>query len=412
MAERVVITGMGAVSPIGLTAEESWQNAIRGVSGVGPITHFDASEYLVQIACEVKGFDPENYMSPREARRLDRFEQFARVVSQEAMRQAGLETPVKDPFRAAVIISSAIGGLTTIEEGMFKLLDTGPRRISPFVIPMMMSNGGSGLVSIDYGFKGPSFSVTSACASSSDGIGAAWRLLKSGEIDVAIAGGSEATITTIGVASFDRLGAMSRRNDDYSMTPQPFDLNRDGLVMGEAAAVLVLETESHARERGAEILAELAGYAATADAFHITAPSETGDGGAEAIRLALKNAGISVEDVDYINAHGTATQLNDASETLAIKSVFGDAAYRIPSSSTKSMTGHCMGATGALETIFCVKAIRENILPATINYETPDPQCDLDYVPNQVREKDVKVAINNAFGFGGHNAVLVIREYN
>jgi 3-oxoacyl-(acyl-carrier-protein) synthase len=277
---------------------------------------------------------------------------------------------------------------------------------------MLMSNGGSGLVSIDYGFKGPSFSLASACASSTDGIGAAWRLLKSGEIDVAIAGGSEATITAIGVASFDRLGAMSRRNDDYSMTPQPFDLNRDGLVMGEAAAVLVLETESHARERGAEILAELAGYAATADAFHITAPSETGEGGAEAIRLALKNSGISVEEVDYINAHGTATQLNDASETQAIKSVFGDTAYQIPISSTKSMTGHCMGSTGALETIFCVKAIRENIVPPTIHYETPDPQCDLDYVPNQAREKDVNVAINNSFGFGGHNAVLVIREYN
>jgi beta-ketoacyl-acyl-carrier-protein synthase II len=412
MAERIVITGMGTVNPLGLTVEESWHNAIKGVSGVGPITHFDTTGYLVQIACEVKGFDPDNYMPPRESRRLDRFEQFARVVSQEAMRQSGLETPVKDPYRVGVVISSAIGGITTLEEGMFKLLETGPRRISPFVIPMLMSNGGSGLVSIDYGFKGPSFSVASACASSTDGIGAAWRLLKSGEIDVAIAGGSEATITSIGVASFDRLGAMSRRNDDYSLTPQPFDLNRDGLVMGEAAAVIVLETESHARERGAEILAELAGYAATADAFHITAPAETGEGGAEAIRLALKNAGISVEEVDYINAHGTATQLNDASETQAIKSVFGDTAYHIPISSTKSMTGHCMGSTGALETIFCVKAIRENIVPPTIHYETPDPQCNLDYVPNQAREKDVKVAINNAFGFGGHNAVLVIREYN
>ncbi|MCK5428919.1 MAG: hypothetical protein KAI94_05580, partial [Anaerolineales bacterium] len=274
MAERIVITGMGAVSPLGLSAEESWQNALRGVSGVGLITHFDTTEYLVKIACEVKDFDPVNYMTAREARRLDRFEQFARVVSQEAIHQSGLQIPVKDPSRAGVIISSAIGGLTTLQDGMFKLMETGPRRISPFVIPMLMSNGGSGLVSIDYGFKGPSLSVASACASSSDGIGAAWRLLRSGEIDIAIAGGSEATITTIGVASFDRLGAMSRRNDDYSMTPQPFDLNRDGLVMGEAAAVLVLETENHARARGAGILAELAGYAATSDAFHITAPSD------------------------------------------------------------------------------------------------------------------------------------------
>lgn len=412
MTERVVITGMGAVSPIGLSADESWQNALQGVSGVGPITHFDATEYLVQIACEVKGFDPNNYMPAREARRLDRFEQFAKVASQEAIYQSGLSTPVEDPYRAGVIISSAIGGITTIEEGMFRLMETGPRRISPFVIPMLMSNGGSGLVSIDYGFRGPSFSIASACASGSDGIGAAWRLLRSGEIDVAIAGGSEATITTIGVASFDRVGAMSRRNDDYSMTPQPFDLNRDGLVMGEAAAVLVLETESHARERGAEILAEVAGYAATSDAFHITAPAETGESGAEAMRMALSSAGISIEEIDYINAHGTATQLNDASETLAIKSVFGEKAYQVPVSSTKSMTGHCMGATGALEAIFCVKAIRENIIPATIHYETPDPQCDLDYVPNNAREMDVKVVVSNSFGFGGHNAVLVIREYN
>ncbi|MCK4978433.1 MAG: beta-ketoacyl-ACP synthase II, partial [Anaerolineales bacterium] len=292
------------------------------------------------------------------------------------------------------------------------LMDTGPRRISPFVIPMLMSNGGSGLVSIDYGFTGPSLSVASACASSSDGIGAAWRLLRSGEIDIAIAGGSEATITTIGVASFDRLGAMSRRNDDYSMTPQPFDLNRDGLVMGEAAAVLVLETENHARARGAGILAELAGYAATSDAFHITAPSDTGEGGAEAIRVAMASAGVTADEVDYVNAHGTATQLNDASETLAIKAALGESAYQVPISSTKSMTGHCMGATGALEAVFCVNAIRKNIVPPTIHYETPDPQCDLDYVPNQAREMEVKVTVSNSFGFGGHNAVLVIREYN
>lgn len=412
MAERIVITGMGAVSPLGLSAEESWQNALRGVSGVGLITHFDTTGYLVKIACEVKDFDPVDYMSAREARRLDRFEQFARVVSQEAMRQSGLQIPVKEPSRAGVIISSAIGGLTTIQDGMFKLMETGPRRISPFVIPMLMSNGGSGLVSIDYGFKGPSLSVASACASSSDGIGAAWRLLRSGEIDIAIAGGSEATITTIGVASFDRLGAMSRRNDDYSMTPQPFDLNRDGLVMGEAAAVLVLETESHARARGAEVLAELAGYAATSDAFHITAPSDTGEGGAEAMRRAMAIAGVTADEVDYVNAHGTATQLNDASETLAIKAALGEAAYQVPISSTKSMTGHCMGATGALEAVFCVNAIRKNIVPPTIHYETPDPQCDLDYVPNQAREMDVKVTVSNSFGFGGHNAVLVIREYN
>jgi 3-oxoacyl-(acyl-carrier-protein) synthase len=274
-----------------------------------------------------------------------------------------------------------------------------------------MSNGAAGLVAIDYGFRGPSLSVASACASGVDAIGMAWLMLRAGLIDVAIAGASEATITQIGVAAFDRIGAVSRRNEDYSMTPQPFDLNRDGLVMGEGAAVLVLEREGHARQRSVPILAELAGYAATADAFHITAPSEDGSGGAQAMRLAMASAGVNPGEVGYINAHGTGTDLNDRSETRAIKSAFGDLAYQIPISSTKSMTGHMMGATGALETIFCVQAVREGVLPPTIHYQTPDPECDLDYVPNQPREKKAGVAMNNAFGFGGHNAVLVIRSF-
>ena len=278
-------------------------------------------------------------------------------------------------------------------------------------IPMLMANGAAGLIAIDYGFKGPAFSVSSACASGADGIGLAWTLIRSGVIDAAIAGASEATITPVGVASFDRLNAMSRRNEDYSMTPQPFDLGRDGLVMGEGAAALVLERESSARQRGAVILAELAGYAATADAYHITAPSEDGIGGARAISLALEAANVNLDEVDYINAHGTATPLNDASETKAIKAAFGELAYRIPVSSTKSMTGHMMGATGALEAIFCVQAVRDGVMPPTIHYQTPDPQCDLDYVPNQARTKELRVAISNAFGFGGHNAVLVIRRY-
>ena len=411
MQERVVVTGMGTVNPIGLTVAETWQNVINGVSGVGPITLFDASTLLVQIACEVKGFRPEEYIDAREARRRDRFEQLAAAAAKEAICQAGLEVDEANSGRIGVVISSAIGGIGTTQDGIMVMKEQGPRRISPFVIPMLMSNGAAGLVAIDYGFRGPSLSVASACASGVDAIGMAWLMLRAGLIDVAIVGASEATITKIGVAAFDRVGALSRRNEDYSMTPQPFDLNRDGLVMGEGAAVLVLERESHARQRGASILAELAGYAATADAFHITAPSEDGAGGAQAMRLALASAGVNPEEVRYISAHGTATPLNDLSETKAIKAAFGELAYQIPISSTKSMTGHMMGATGALETIFCVQAVREGVIPPTIHYQTPDPQCDLDYVPNLAREKKVDVAINNAFGFGGHNAVLVIRSY-
>ncbi len=411
MQEKIVITGMGAVTPLGHTVAETWEKIVAGVSGVAPITLFDASDYLVQIACEVKDFRPELYINPKEARRRDRYQQFSAVAAQEAIRQSGLIDASPDPARVGVIISSAIGGLQSLFENTMILAQQGPRRVSPFVIPMLMSNGAAGLVAIDYGFKGPSFSVASACASGSDGIGVAWNLLCSGVIDVAITGASESTITPLGIAAFDRLGALSRRNQDYSMTPQPFDKDRDGLVMGEGAAVLVLERESHARRRGAEILAELAGYAATADAYHITAPSEDGAGGAAAIRLAMEVAEVNPDEVGYINAHGTATDLNDISETRAIKAAFGDLAYNIPVSSTKSMTGHMMGATGALEAIFCVMAIREGVLPPTIHYANPDPECDLDYVPNQARPARIKVALSNAFGFGGHNAVLAVRAY-
>jgi len=411
MQERIVITGLGAVSPIGLTAEESWQNALKGVSGVGQITLFDASELPVRIACEVKGFRPENYMDAKEVRRRDRFEQFATAAAQEAIRQAGLQIPPAQANRVGVIVSSAIGGLTSLQQGIYTYFLESPRRVSPFIIPMLMSNGAAGLISIDYGFTGPCFSVGSACASGADGIGVAWMLLRLGVIDVAIAGASEATITGIGITAFDRAGAISRRNEDYSMVPQPFDLNRDGLVMGEGAAIMVLERESFARARGADILAELAGYAASADGYHITAPLEDGSGGAMAIRLALQAAEVNPDEVGYINAHGTGTELNDKSETRAIKAAFGELAYRIPISSTKSMTGHMMGATGALEAIFCVQAVRDQVVPPTIHYQTPDPECDLDYVPNQARQVPLRVAISNAFGFGGHNAVLVIRAY-
>lgn len=410
MNERILVTGMGTVNPLGLSAVESWRNALEGVSGVGPITLFDSSHLNVHFACEVKNFHPEAFMDPKEARRRDRFEQLAAAAVKEAVAQAGLQDNRIDPRRVGVVISSAIGGIASTQEIIRTLDHDGPRRVSPFAIPMLMSNGAAGMAAIDFGFYGPSLSVASACASGVDGLGIAWMLLRAGVIDAAIAGASESTITEIGVAAFDRIGAMSRRNDDYSLTPAPFDLNRDGLVMGEGAAVLVLERESHARQRGAEALAELAGYAATADAFHVTAPSEDGAGGAEAIRLALQSAGVDAGDVGYISAHGTATELNDVSETKAIKAALGEQAYRIPISSTKSMTGHMMGATGALETIFCIQAVRESCLPPTIHYRTPDPRCDLDYVPNQARQASIRVAVNNAFGFGGHNAVLVVKK--
>ncbi len=411
MTERVVVTGLGAVSPLGLTAAESWENALKGVSGVGPITQFDTSEHLVKIAAEVKNFEPEKYVPAREVRRRDRFELLAAAAAREAIEQSGLQASGTDPRRIGTIISSAIGGVRAFQDAVEAVVDHSPRKVSPFTIPMMMANGAAGLVSIDYGFCGPSYSMVSACASGADGIGTAWMLLRNGVADVIVTGASEATITEVGVACFDRLGAMSRRNDDYQNTPAPFDRNRDGLVMGEGAAVLVLETESHARRRGAEILAEIAGYGASSDASHITAPSENGSGGSMAMLNAMLAAGVNPDEVDYINAHGTATPLNDLSETRAIKKTFGELAYNIPVSSTKSMTGHMMGATGALEAMFCVQVVRQNRIPPTIHYQEPDPECDLDYVPNQARELPVRVAISNAFGFGGHNAVLVIRKY-
>ena len=410
--ERVVITGMGTLNPLGLTVEESWKNVVDGVSGVGPITLFDPSALNVHFAAEVKDFQPDRYMDPKEARRRDRFEQLGTAAAKEALENSGLEITEKNAHRIGVLVSSAIGGIKSLQEAVITNYTEGPRRVSPFLIPMLMPNGAAGMIAIDYQIKGPCFSVASACASGADGIGTAMLMLKAGMIDAALAGAAETTVCSTGVAAFDRVGAMSRRNEDYSMAPQPFDKNRDGLVMGEGAAVLVLETESHARGRGANILAELAGYGATADAFHVTAPHENGEGGSAAMRMALDSARSDVDQIGYINAHGTGTPLNDQSETRAVKAAFGEKAYQIPISSTKSMTGHMMGATGALEAIFCVQAVREGLLPPTIHYHTPDPECDLDYIPNQAREKKIDLALSNAFGFGGHNAVLAIRRYS
>jgi beta-ketoacyl-acyl-carrier-protein synthase II len=410
--DKIVITGMGTVNSLGLTVEETWKNAVNGVSGVGPITLFDSAPLNVHFAAEVKGFNPDQYMDPKEARRRDRFEQLAAAAAKQAIESSGIEITEANAGRIGVLVSSAIGGIKSLSDAVITNYTEGPRRVSPFLIPMLMPNGAAGMIAIDHQIKGPCFSVASACASGADGIGTALLMLKAGMIDAAVTGAAEMTISSVGVAAFDRVGAMSRRNDNYSMAPQPFDKNRDGLVMGEGAGILVLETEERAKQRGANILAELAGYGATADAYHVTAPHEYGAGGAAAMRMALDAARANMDELGYINAHGTGTQLNDRPETRAVKAAFGKKAYEIPISSTKSMTGHMMGATGALEVILCVQAIRDGVLPPTIHYETPDPECDLDYVPNQAREKKINLAISNAFGFGGHNSVLTIRRYS
>ena len=411
MMRRVVITGMGTINALGHNLEETWASLLAGTSGVGPITLFDASRLLVQIACEVKDYSPEDYLEPKQARRLDRYQQFAQIAAREALAQSGLQIPKSDPTRMGVMISTAVGGLMSLEAGIRLLDERGPRRLSPFMIPMFMPNGAAGLIAIETGAQGPSFSIASACASGSDTLGQAWTLIRSGAIDACIAGASEATITEIGLGCFDRMGALSRRNDPPYRTPAPFDSSRDGLVMGEGAAVLILEELEQARARGATILGELVGYGSTADAYHVTAPSESGQGGAAAMRIAMETAGLRPEQVGYINAHGTGTVLNDLSETRAIKVALGEHAYNVAISSTKSMTGHIMGATGALEAIVCVQVLREGIIPPTINLRDPDPACDLDYVPGEARKAEVEAALSNAFGFGGHNATLAFRRF-
>jgi 3-oxoacyl-[acyl-carrier-protein] synthase II len=405
---RVVVTGIGAIGPIGHNAEDTWQNLIAGKSGVGPITLFDTTDFSVHIAAEIKDFDPRDFLDRREVRRQDRFEWIANIAANEAIADSGLEVTPENSHRIGVAISSGVGGIETFIEQTIILHEEGPRRISPFAIPRLMTNGGSGTVSIAHGLRGPSFCVTSACASSSDGIGIAAHLLKAGIADVFVAGGSEAGITPLGIAAFNRIGAYTSRTDN---TPSPFSADRDGLVMGEGAAVLILETLEHAQARGANILAELIGYGSSADAYHITAPTEDGSGSAAAIRMAIEDAGIAPSDLDYINAHGTGTELNDSAETKAIKLALGEAAYNVPISSTKSMTGHMMGSTGALEAMFCIQAIRDNIVPPTINFGAVDPECDLDYVPNKARKVPVEIAMTNSFGFGGHNAVLIFKSF-
>ena len=411
MAHRVVITGMGAISPLGLDVNSFWEALINGNSGVDRISLFDTEHLETKIAAEVKGFDPTNYIDRKEARHMDRYTQFAVAASHQAVEHAKLQIDGESAEEIGVIIGSGIGGLSTISSQLAILNERGPSRVSPFLIPMMITDGATGQVSISLGAKGVNFCVTSACSSGADAIGVAYEIIKRGDVQAMVTGGTEACITPIGIAGFNAAGALSTRNDEPQKASSPFDIKRDGFVMGEGAAVLILEDLSHALNRGANILAEIVGYGATSDAFHITSPAPGGEGGAKAMQNALKRGKVNAKEIDYINAHGTSTQLNDKCETAAIKTVFNDYAYHIPISSTKSMTGHLIGAAGAIEAITCILAIRNSIIPPTINLDDPDPECDLDYVPNRARQKKVRTALSNSFGFGGHNSVLIFREY-
>ncbi len=410
---RVVVTGMGLITPVGVGVETAWEALLAGVPGGGPITHFETDDrFVTRIACEVKNFDASGVLDPKEMRRYDRFAQFALVAADEAMRHAGLEGPPDgvDPTRFGVIFGSGIGGISTFEEQSRILLEKGPQRVSPFFVPMFIPDIAPGLISIRYGAKGANFTTVSACASSAHAIGESFRAIERGDVDVMICGGSEATITPLTVAGFGAMKAMSTRNDEPETASRPFDATRDGFVMGEGAGCLILEAEDVARARGATILGELAGYGLSADAYHITAPAPGGEGARYAMEMALRDAGARPEDVGYVNAHGTSTPHNDRSETAAIKAVLGEHASRIVVGSTKSMTGHLLGAAGAVEAVVSVLACRTGRIPPTINLTEPDPDCDLDYAPEGARERDVRVALSNSFGFGGHNVSLAVRR--
>jgi 3-oxoacyl-[acyl-carrier-protein] synthase II len=409
---RVVITGLGCISPLGNDVETLWNNIIKGKSGVGRITHFDSSEFECKIAAEVKDFDPNIQFGSREARRMDRFSQFAVAASSQALHDSGLEVNDSNRDRIGAIIGSGIGGLGTLFEQMKVFLERGPERVSPFLVPMMLADTAPGMVAINFGLRGPNMAVVTACATGTNAVGEAAEVIRRGDADVMLAGGAEAGIVPVAIAGLCVMNALSTRNDEPQRASRPFDLNRNGFVMGEGAAVLVLESLEYAQSRDARILAEVTGYAATNDAYHISAPAENGAGAAICMRNAMKKSGFHLQDIGYINAHGTSTVLNDKSETAAIKTVFGEQAYQIPVSSTKSMTGHLLGASGALEAVICVKTLQNQFLPPTINYETPDPLCDLDYVPNVARPASVQHVMSNSFGFGGHNATILFSKFN
>ena len=412
LGTRVVVTGIGIVSPLGLSAETTWESLLAGKSGVDYISSFDPELFETQIAAEVKGFEPTDFLDRKEARRMDRFVQFASVASQEAVAKAGLNLDKEKAERVSVMIGSGIGGIITLSKELEVMLERGPSKVNPFLIPMMLGDMASGRVSMMMGAKGPNFSAISSCATGADTIAEASELIRSGQVDVAITGGSEAPICPIGIAGFNACNALSRNNQKPQKASRPFDAKRDGFVMGEGGGILILESLEHALARGVEPLAELAGHGATADAHHITQPSPGGEGGARAMSIALSKAGLTPKDIDYINAHGTSTPMNDKYETMAIKTVFGPEAYNIPISSTKSMTGHLLGASGALEAAICVLAISQGAIPPTINLDNPDPECDLDYIASNSRTGAINAAISNSLGFGGHNTCLAFRSFS
>jgi 3-oxoacyl-[acyl-carrier-protein] synthase II len=414
MNRRVVITGTGLITPVGLDVPTSWNALLGGRSGAGPITQFDATDFKVRFAAEVKGFEPDQYIDRKETKRTDRFAQFAIGASVQAMREAGLDDEAiggVDPTRFGVIIGSGIGGIWTFEEQHRKLIERGPSRVSPFFVPMFISDIAAGLVSIRWGLKGPNYCTVSACASSAHAVGNAFRSIKYGEADVMIAGGTEATVSPQTIAGFAAMTALSERNDSPETASRPFDATRDGFVLGEGSGIMVLEELEHAKARGATIIAEIVGYGQTADAYHITAPAEGGEGAVRAIQAALREAGATADDVDYVNAHGTSTPANDKNETAAIKTALGERAYQIVVGSTKSMTGHTLGAAGGLEAVICGLVCREGKIPPTINFHERDPDCDLDYATGGMVERPVRLALSNSFGFGGHNVCLAVKRY-
>ncbi len=409
---RVVITGLGVVSPVGSDIPTFWKNLTEGRSGITRYEAFDTTGYDCLIAGEVKGFEPAKWFkTPKDARRADRFAQMAMAGAKLALADSGIDPEQTDKDRFGVIIGSGIGGLQSMETESRKLFERGPDKISPFTIAMMISNMASGLVSMEYGLTGPNMSIVTACATANNSIGEAWRIIKFGDADAFIAGGAEATVTPLGIAGFSCMRALSLRNDAPEKASRPFDKDRDGFVMGEGAGIVILEELEHAKKRGATIYCELVGYGATADAYHMTAPRPEGEGASRCMQMAMKHAKVTPADVDYINAHGTSTPLGDICETKAIKDAFGAEAYKTPVSSTKSMTGHLLGAAGGVELAACALAMKHGVIPPTINLDNPDPECDLDYVPHNAREAKVKVALSNSFGFGGHNSCVVIRAF-
>lgn len=408
---RVVITGLGAVTPIGNTVADYWTGLSQGMNGVAPITLFDASQHACRFAAEVKHFDPSGFIDAKEVKRWDRFSQFGVVAAKQALAHSGLELTDANRQRVGVIIGAGVGGLLTMETQAHVLNAKGPGRVSPFTVPMMIPNMASGLAAIALGAQGPSSAVATACAAGSNAIGDAFRLIQHGYADAMVCGGAEAAITPLGVAGFASAKALSFRNDDPATASRPFDAERDGFVIGEGAGILVLESLASAQARGAEILGEIVGYGTTCDAHHITSPIPGGVGGARAMALALQDGKLNPEDVDYVNAHGTSTPANDSNETAAIKTALGARAQRIPVSSTKSMTGHLLGGSGGIEAVACTLAIRHGLIPPTINYQNPDPACDLDVVPNRAREQTIECVLSNSFGFGGHNVCLALRRF-